>query len=79
MALRDQFEDLKYLISKDNKTSRGFYLLFTVISVILLVATLAMEVAAIAGVSTGMWRIMGFAGFPVVLILLFICVTLLSK
>lgn len=79
MGFRNQLEDLKYLTSKENKTSRGFYIFFTIAAVLLIIATIAMEVAAFLGFSTGIWRTVSFAGFPTVLVILFICVKLLSK
>lgn len=70
MGIREQAQDWKYLVSKANHTSRGFYIMCTVVFALLLLATTVSLIAAIAGILTGTWRIVGFVGLPVVLLLL---------
>lgn len=68
--LRNQFQDLRYLISKDNQTSRGFYLFLVIFSVILLLMFTALFIAACLGITAGGSRIFGFAGLPVLIVIL---------
>lgn len=79
MGMREQVQDWKYLISKDNHTSRGFFIMCTVIFALLLVITTITLVTAVMGITTGVWRIVGFVGLPVVLLLLIAFVKLTSR
>lgn len=77
--LRNQFQDLRYLISKDNQTSRGFYLTLVIISVLLLVVFTALFVCACLNIPMPLGRIFGFAGLPVLIVLLVGIMALLSR
>lgn len=79
MGVRSQMQDLKYLLSKDNTKSRGFYWMFTVMFALLLLVSVVLLVSSVIGITTGAWRIMGFAALPVVILLLVVCVWLLSR
>ena len=67
MSLKEQFLDWKYLISKDNATSRGFYLFMTIALVFVMIVAIAFCVVAALGFVTGVLRIIGFIA-PVIAI-----------
>lgn len=77
--LRDQIEDWKYLISSGNKTSRGFYIGVTVGFALLLVISVAVLVAAVMGVTSGVARVIGFAMLPMTIVLVAVAVKLLNR
>lgn len=77
--LRNQVDDLKYLVSKDNTTSRGFYLFFTIVATVLVIATLVTFVMASLGVMQGFLRIVGFLAFPVIVAGILLIMHLLSR
>ena len=78
-SLREELYDLKYLISKDNVSSRGFYLFITIASLILLIATVVLCVFSIAGALAGALRIIGIISPIIALVVLFGLIKFLSK
>ncbi len=78
-AIRDQLTDLKYNLSSDNTSSRGFYWFITITAILLLVLGIGLEVAAIMGLMSGVFRIIGFVLLPVVIVIIFVIVALLSR
>lgn len=78
-GFRNQIDDWKYLISKDNQSSRGFYLFITIGFMLLFICFALAFVAACIGIVTGTWKIIGFVGLPVTIILLIVIVKILSK
>ncbi len=79
MGFREQAQDWRYLVSKDNHTSRGFFIMCTVIFALLLLTTTVSLIAAVIGITSGTWRIVGFIGLPVVLLLIVGFVKITSK
>ena len=78
--LGEQMRDLKYLVSSENVSgSRGFYLTYAIVSVILLIAGIAGLVLALFGTLTGGLKILGFAILPVALIVIFGIMALCSR
>ena len=69
-GFRNQMDDWKYLISKDNQSSRGFYLFITIVFALLFLCFTLAFIAACIGV---------VAGLPITIILLIIIVKVLSK
>ena len=70
-SVREQYYDWKHSISKENTTSRGFYIFVTFALVVILLASLGLEVAAIAGALSGTFRIVGFLA-PVIAVALIV-------
>jgi len=79
MGMRSLAQDLRYLLSKDNTKSRGFYWGITVAFALLLLISVVLFVTSLIGVTSGSWRIMGFAMLPVVILLLVACVWVLDR
>lgn len=78
-GFRNQMDDWKYLISKDNQSSRGFYLFITIVFALLFLCFTLAFIAACIGVVAGTWKIVGFIELPITIILLIIIVKVLSK
>jgi hypothetical protein len=66
----DNIKDLKYLCSRDNQTSRGFYILITVLGIASLLASLAGFICSCIQVVSGGLRIFGFAALPAVIVII---------
>lgn len=60
--MKNFFYDLKYLISKENTTSRGFYLAVTIASVIFYIVSFVSIILAIVGVIGKISIIFGLLG-----------------
>lgn len=76
----EQMQDLKYCISKENTAgSRGVYVTYVIVSVILFLAGIAGVVLGIVGQLTGAIRILSFCILPFALIEFFGLMALFSK
>ena len=78
-AIKEQWNDWKYLISKDNTTSRGFYLMITIIFAIIFLATIGICIFSLMGGLTGGLKIVGICSPLIAIVLLVLLVSMLSK
>lgn len=78
-GVKNFFEDWKEMCSASNSKSRMFYLCMTVGAIFSIVASFVVFVLAILGVITGTIAVMGFIGFPVVLVLNIIVAVWLAR
>lgn len=79
--LKDMFRELGESCSKynSNKGLRVFFLTFTIAGIVLGLLGVAMEVAAIVGVLSGVQRVIGFAFLPVWIIVWFAILAYMYK
>lgn len=81
MNLRDQIEDLKYLVSKDNSDAqlRNFYRVFVFGGLLAILVFFVLFILAMVGVTAGGAKLFSLIAFPVCLILWIVVFILLAR
>jgi hypothetical protein len=69
MWFKDGLEELKYLRSANNTTSRGFYMMISIMMLVSLIMLPASVILAVAGVTSGTAAVMSIAISTLVLLL----------